>query len=129
MAARLTLEGVTPLHAQLVARREAIEADARAFGFRVAEDCWVEQIKITTPGPAGAAVASEEDALDVEALLHDAAEDPDFIQALAELINQVMDKLPRSLRNELPVDASALGSLAAEARDRLLGELAMEMRA
>ena len=129
LAARVTLEGVTPLHAQLVARREAIEADARAFGFRVAEDCWVEQIKITTLGPADAAVASEDDAFDIEALLRDAAEDPDFTQALAELINQVMDKLPRSLRNELPADASALASLVAEARDRLLGELAMEMGA
>jgi exonuclease SbcD len=129
LAARVTLEGVTPLHAQLVARREAIEADARAFGFRVAEDCWVEQIKIMTHGPAGAAVASEDDAFDIEAVLRDAAEDPDFTQALAELINQVMDKLPRSLRNELPADASALASLAAEARDRLLGELAMEMGA
>ena len=129
LAARVTLEGVTPLHAQLVARREAIEADARAFGFRVAEDCWVEQIKITTLGPADAAVASEDDAFDIEALLRDAAEDPDFTQALAKLINQVMDKLPRSLRNELPADASALASLVAEARDRLLGELAMEMGA
>jgi DNA repair exonuclease SbcCD nuclease subunit len=129
LAARVTLEGVTPLHAQLVARREAIEADARAFGFRVAEDCWVEQIKITTRGPAGAAVASGDDAFDIEALLRDGAADPDFTQALAELINQVMDKLPRSLRNELPADASAQASLAAEARDRLLGALAMEMGA
>ncbi|MGA8172093.1 MAG: DNA repair exonuclease, partial [Methylocystis sp.] len=36
LAARLSLVGATPLHARLVARREAIEADARAIGFRVA---------------------------------------------------------------------------------------------
>jgi DNA repair exonuclease SbcCD nuclease subunit len=127
LAARVTLSGETPLHGRLVARREAIEADARAIGFRFGEDCWVEQVKIATRAPARLDIApGGTDALDVEALLRQAAEDPGFRAGLAEMTKQVVDKLPRNLREDFGADDEALARLADEARDRLLGELAAE---
>ncbi len=125
LAVRVLLSGTTPLHARLVARREAIEADARALGFRVAEDLWVEQLKIATLAPPPRADASfDNDALDVEALVREAADHPDFEQALAELLAQIGAKLPRELREALPAGEDALKQFAAEARDRLNGEIA-----
>jgi DNA repair exonuclease SbcCD nuclease subunit len=126
LAARVFLTGVTPLHAHLVARREAIEADARAIGFRFADDLWVEQLKIATQGPPRRAETSfESDALDVEALVREAADDPEFARALQELAAQIADKLPRDLREQLPRGEKDLIQLAAEARDRLMGEIAV----
>jgi DNA repair exonuclease SbcCD nuclease subunit len=125
LAARVSLVGATPLHARLVTRRESIEADARAIGFRVADDLWVEQLKIATRAPPRRAEASfEADALDVEALVGEAAADPEFSRALEELVARVGDKLPRDLREQLPREAEALKLLANEARDRLIGEIA-----
>lgn len=127
LAARMTLSGATALHGRLVARRETLEEEARALGFRFADDCWVEQIKIATrPLSASMDAPSETDALDVEALLAQAAEAPDFAAVLAELTGQIADKLPRGLRDEIPMDEAALASCAELARDRLLGELSAD---
>jgi DNA repair exonuclease SbcCD nuclease subunit len=127
LAVRVTLKGATPLHGRLVARQEAIEAEARAIGFRFGEDCWVEQLKIATTAPARLDIApGGTDALDVEALLQQAAEDPGFRAALADMAKQVADRLPRNLREEIGADDEALARLADEARDRLLGGLATE---
>jgi hypothetical protein len=113
------------LHARFVARREAIEADARAIGFRVADDLWVEQISIATRAPPLRPRASfEADALDVEALVREAAEDPKFASVINDLMAQIADKLPRDLREQMPHGDEALNLLANEARDRLIGEIA-----
>ncbi len=124
LAARLTLEGATPLHARLVARREEIEEEARAIAFRVSGELWVESLKIRAlaaiaPPPARA----ESDTLDIEALIADAAQDPEFARALAELSEQIGGKLPPELREAAPGSAEELSRLAQEARDRLLGDL------
>ncbi len=125
LAARLSLVGATPLHARFVARREAIESDARAIGFRVADHLWVEQISIATRAPPLRPRASfEADALDVEALVREAAEDPEFASVINDLMAQISDKLPRDLREEMPRGDEALKLLANEARDRLIGEIA-----
>jgi DNA repair protein SbcD/Mre11 len=51
LAVRFTLSGTTPAHAQFVAKRESIEDEARALGFQIADDCWVEQVKLRTSAP------------------------------------------------------------------------------
>jgi DNA repair protein SbcD/Mre11 len=124
LALRMTLIGVTPLHERLVARRDSIEADARALGFHYGEDFWIEQVKIATQPPRayGGALARA-DALDVEALITDAA-DAQYERAVAELVSEISDKLPANLRENFRRDINA-ASLAAEARDLLLGELAL----
>jgi len=118
LALRATLHGATPLHSKLVARREILEEELRAIGFRCADDLWVEALKIETEAPPRApAPLGEADALDVEALIAAAAATPEFAQTLAGLVGEIEEKLPRELRGELG------GDLAAQARDRLCGEL------
>lgn len=124
LALRLTLTGATPLHERLVARRDSIEADARAIGFRFREDFWVEQVRIATQAPcARDSALAKADALDVEALIGEAA-DAQYEEAVAELIEEIAEKLPSALRENFRRDVNA-ASLAEEARDLLLGELAL----
>jgi DNA repair protein SbcD/Mre11 len=128
LAMRITLSGVTDLHARLTARADVLAADARALGFRFAEDCWLEQIKIATQAPEHrpALAASEEDILDISALLSQAAADPEFQASLKGLIATIAEKLPRELRASVSADDQALAGLSALARDHLLGGLALE---
>jgi DNA repair exonuclease SbcCD nuclease subunit len=120
LAIRLTLIGETPAHARLVARREILEDEARALGFQVSAECWVERLKIATGAPARAA-ADEPDELDVEGLVGRAAEDPEFAAAVTEIIASVADRLPRELREPFVPDPAAVAALA---RDFLAGERA-----
>jgi DNA repair exonuclease SbcCD nuclease subunit len=123
LAVRITLSGVTPLHNQIVARREILQDDARATGFRIADDCWVEQLKVATSAPARPAVAlSEADSLDVNTMLTAAAEDPEFAAALADSLKDIVAKLPPYLQKDFE-DPELIGRLAADARAALAGEL------
>lgn len=126
LAARIRLVGATPLHERLVAGRETLEQEARALGFRLAEDCWVEKLEIATRPPARARAPAAPDGLDIETLLRDAAADPGFEATLAELAELLGDKLPRGLRAEFQADPAALARLAETARDLLLGALEQE---
>jgi exonuclease SbcD len=123
LALRMTLAGATPMHAQLVARRETLEEDIRAIGFRYADDLWLEALKLETSAPPTTMTATQMGALDVETLICSAADDPEFARALGELAGEIEDRLPRELRGELGADPAALAALAKEARDRLCGEL------
>lgn len=123
LAARVTLHGATPLHNRLIARREALQDDLRAGGFRIAEDCWIEQLKIKTTAPQSAALPSPDaEALDIDAMLREAAADPDFGATLEQLIKDVEGKLPTELREELR-KSDALAALSDDARALLAGAL------
>jgi len=126
LAVRISLAGTTPAHAGFVARRETIEDEARALGFQIAADCWVEQIKIdTAPPPRAGALLADADALDLAGLLAAAAQDREFSAAITEIMASVASKLPRDLRGELGADnPEEIVRRAALARDRLIGELA-----
>ncbi len=127
LALRLTLCGTNELHVRLVARAEEIAADARAIGFRVAEDCWVEQVKIATEAPLKSSIAAtQQDVLDIEALLDAAASEPEFQIVLKELMGVIAEKMPRDLRGAFAADDAALARLVRLARDHLLGALATE---
>ncbi len=119
LAARVTLRGTTPLHNRLVARREELRDELRAGGFRIAEDCWIEQLKIRTTAPQDTTVA-DADALDIDAMLREAAADPDFAATLEQLIKDIEDKLPKDLRDELR-KSDVLASLSDDARALLAG--------
>ena len=69
LAVRVTLTGATPLHNHLVARRETLQDEARACGFRFADDCWVEQTEDRDARRPPRRVLAAADALDVETLL------------------------------------------------------------
>ena len=124
LAVRVTLSGVTPMHGQLMARREMLQDEARAVGFRIAGDCWVEQLKLSTSAPVRPASAlSAAESLDVDDLLAAVAADPGFSDALAETMKSITDKLPHELRKELGDDPAALQRLADDARAYLSGAM------
>jgi hypothetical protein len=119
----VTLTGVTRAHARLVAHRELWEADARALGFAIGAECWLERLKIDTSPPSERAAAVEPDSLDVDALIAEAARDSEFVATLAELTRAVSEKLPAALRPEMNVDDPAmLAKLVALTREFLRGE-------
>jgi DNA repair exonuclease SbcCD nuclease subunit len=122
MAVRITLVGATALHNQLVARRELLQDDVRASGFRLADDCWVEQVKVKTAllqRAAAPRLAAE--SLDVDILLEQVANDPGFAADLAELVLAIKAKLPRDLHDGFS-DADMLRALVCDARALLVGE-------
>ncbi|SFK10645.1 metallophosphoesterase family protein [Methylocapsa palsarum] len=126
-AVRLTLTGTTRLHARLAARREEIEADVRAIAFRFADDCWVERVILETVAPEKAGGPRQEsDAIDVEALLAAAAQDPEFRASAHELLGAILAKLPQDLKERLPFKETSLDRLAELAHDQMTGSLFTE---
>jgi DNA repair exonuclease SbcCD nuclease subunit len=121
IAIRITLEGMTPAHSRLLVHRETIEAEARALGFQIAGDCWVERVRIATkPPPRRIAATNEPDALDIPGLLAAAAEDSEFAAAVVEIMGTVAEKLPRHLRDNIAAeDVRAVAERVALARDFL----------
>ena len=123
LAARVTLTGVAPAHARLIAHREQWEAEARALAFAVGPDCWLERLKIATRPPPARPAAAEPDGLDVDGLIAAAADDAEFAATLAELMRAVAEKLPAALRPELNLDDPAtLAERVALTREFLQGE-------
>jgi len=124
LAVRITLAGASPVHARLVAQRETIENEARALGFQISGDCWVERVKIATEAPPRArAPVAEPDALDIDGLLAAAAADPEFAAAVAQIMASVAEKLPRDLRSEVSADdPQAVAVRARLAHDFLRGD-------
>jgi DNA repair exonuclease SbcCD nuclease subunit len=120
LAARLTLTGLTSAHTKLIANGETLEAEARALALQISADLWVEKLKIATR-PMPHAGPDEADALDVDALIAGAADDPEFAGVVAELVGAVAEKLPREAREAFEGDAQSLAQRVAEARDFLIG--------
>ncbi|MBN9000736.1 MAG: DNA repair exonuclease, partial [Rhizobiales bacterium] len=88
-----------------------------------AEDCWIEQLKIRTTAPQRAtAISPEAETFDIDAMLREAAADPDFAATLERLIKEIEDKLPKELRDELR-KADTLAALSDDARALLAGAL------
>jgi DNA repair exonuclease SbcCD nuclease subunit len=123
LAVRLTLIGETPAHARLVARLAGArwQDELQALALGLAEDCWIEKIRLETRAPAAPA-AVEADALDVGGLLAAAAQEPGFLAEIEALTASLAAKAPPGALDELMARPPA--EWAARARDLLLGELA-----
>jgi DNA repair exonuclease SbcCD nuclease subunit len=117
LAIRVTLTGETAAHAWLVAHREQLQDEARALGFQVAVECWVERLKIATRPPLRVA-PTEADAFDIDALVAAAADDPDFNSIVSGIVASIAEKLPRDLREQAMADSDTVTALA---RDLLTG--------
>lgn len=123
LAIRITLDGATSLHNQLVTRHDVLEDDIRARALQFGDDCWVEQIKIkTSPPPRPVVALSAEESLDLGRMLDGAIDDPEFAAILADLIKTVKEKLPKDLHDDLLAD-DLQAKLADEARAMLGGAL------
>lgn len=122
LAVRITLVGTTVLHNHLVAHRELLQDDARAIGFRISDNCWVEQLKVKTVLPQRPlSPLSSAEGVDLDTLLEEAANDPGFDGDLAELLETVKARLPKDLHARLS-DEDMLKALASDARALLAGE-------
>jgi DNA repair protein SbcD/Mre11 len=121
LAIRITLTGATALHNHLIAKQHLLEDDIRAGAFQLASDCWVEALKVKTFLPGGPVdQLSAADDLDVETLLSEAANDPEYVAILAELMETLKTRLPKGLPDAL---SDLLKSLPDDARAALAGEL------
>ncbi|MGE3247914.1 MAG: exonuclease SbcCD subunit D [Beijerinckiaceae bacterium] len=124
LAMRLSLTGVTGMHAALGADPDRIAAEAQAIAESVSSDCWIERLRLKTSPPARPRAAVEaDDAFDIGALLEHAAADPDFAAALEALGTEIGGKLPKELQEDFQRFAAGedVASLAGEAQAMLEG--------
>jgi exonuclease SbcD len=119
LSLRLHLVGAHAEYARFVAERERLEDDIRARAFRYAEDFWIERLKVATQAPPQA--LAPDDALDIAALIAEAAAEPDFAVELERLTRDVADRMPVELGRALTDEMRE--TLASETRDRLIGAL------
>jgi len=116
---RLTLEGETALHGELVAQGAQLRADALAIMAALAgERLWLEKLRIGTRPPRRK--EKEGDAGDLEALLAEAVADPVFQAEIREGLRPLLDRAPYELSGLVPV----FGALRDGGIDSLLGDAA-----
>lgn len=124
LAVRVTLSGETPLHNRLVARRETLQDELRAVGFRVADDCWIESLKVgTVPPPATPSLAQDaaDEGIDVDRVLAEVVADPEFAGVVDDLASVLKARLPRDLHDAF-AQSDARETVLADARAWLSGE-------
>ncbi len=122
LAVRLTLTGQTLAHAGLVARLADVgehwRGELQSLAYRLADDCWIEKIRLETTAPP-ALVSHDPEALDVAGLLEATARDPLFLAEIVALVKNLKEKAPPGALDELAVRTPT--EWAARARDLLLG--------
>jgi DNA repair exonuclease SbcCD nuclease subunit len=128
LALRLTITGTTALYRSLKADAQRFSDEAQAAAHRCAEDAWLEGVRfvdsdrdIPTPSPS---VATP---LDLGATLAALQPDPEVRAAGADLIAEIVAKLPRGIKAvDLPLGDTSLDALLDEARSLVLTRAASE---
>jgi DNA repair exonuclease SbcCD nuclease subunit len=126
VALRVVLTGETPLHRQLVARREHLSDEVQAAAHHVHGDIWLERLDVRTHPPvvrrrADPAMVS----VDLQALLGEIEGSADLKTRAGQLLADVKVRIPGTIAEEEQDFAGELDQLVAEARDLLL-TLAMD---
>lgn len=116
VAARLRLTGRTALHHRLVALRERLIDEAQAAAHRVAEDIWIEKVRIETHAPEALA-PPDLVGLDLGALVA-GLDDAELRAELARLAGDVEAKQGHA---SLALASEDMTAIMAEARALLLG--------
>lgn len=123
---RLTLEGETPLHGELVGLRAQLRADVTAIMAALGTDrLWLEKLRVETRPLRRAPL--REDADDIAALLAEAASDPEFQADFVRGLQPLLDRVPYELAAQTPLlqalrngeSAAILADAAAAVLDRL----------
>lgn len=121
LAARVALKGETELHDRLLAAFERIDEQALGLAEMVSPQCWIEKIRIETTPPAKMAPYLETKSLALDALLEEAAADPFYATEFSRLTHEIVEKLPRELRDAFAAEALHGAGLAQEARHYVAG--------
>lgn len=116
---RVTLEGETPLHGELVAQSGQLRADAVAIMAALApERLWLEKLRIETHAPRHRQPGAG--AEDLASLLAEAAVDPVFQVEVLEGLQPLLDRAPYELAGQVP----AFGALREGRMEVLLEDAA-----
>lgn len=103
---RVTLDGETPLHGELLGQAAQLRADIVAIMAALAGDgLWLEKLRIATRAPLRprAEQDADVDAEDLAALLTEAVADPAFHAQLRDGLQPLLDRVPFELSLQLPV--------------------------
>ena len=115
LAVRLVLAGATPLHGELIARSEALEAECDAQALTASGEIWIEQIQIDTK-PVVATMPGESAAGALATLIGtiatDGAEAADFRRCVEPGLQKVPIEIRREAGLEPLTDARFAGILA-----------------
>jgi DNA repair protein SbcD/Mre11 len=125
LAARIRLEGATPLHGRLALDREALTADIRAALFAVGAEIMVEKVVLGTTLP-GAVVSPATLPDGLLAAMREACADPAVRAALAGELKELRTKLPSELfitPDQAPFDPEAPDGLLDDATAAALASL------
>jgi exonuclease SbcD len=120
LAARITILGEAVLHETLLAERQTLEEQALGVAERVAQQCWVEKVRLATTPPRRPVAQLETKSLALDVLLDDALADPDFALQFAAHVDEVRQKLPPELRDAFNEEVVGAG-LAEASRHFLTG--------
>lgn len=122
VAVRVTLSGATALHRRLKAERRRLADEVQALAHHLAEDVWIETLRVDTSEPELAAAAAPS-ALDPVALLAGLEHDPELRRAAAEILAGLAAKVPAGIEWDGPL-AESLDGLLADARALVLDRAA-----
>lgn len=124
LALRLTLHGETPAHDALAADSQHLQAEIQAAADRVSDRLYIERVEMATTSPRMAARDEAIGFADPEALLADLESDAEFSQSLADIIEEILAKLPDEIRQAVREGGEDMtGALIAQARSVALARL------
>lgn len=124
LALRLTLQGETLAHDALTANGQHLQAEIQAAADRVSDRLYIERIEMATTPPRTGTRDITVGFADPEALLADLDGEAEFEQRLAEVIEDIMAKLPDEIRQAVAHEGEAMrAALIAQARSLALARL------
>lgn len=130
-AVRITITGQTPAHGELFGMEAQLRAEVLAAAAAIAPDrLWIEKVRVdTTASDETAAIRERGDALaDLQELLEQAQNDPEFLASLKNDLMSLVSKAPLELQNAVPcfkdIRNGDLGRLVSEVRPGLVSQLA-----
>ncbi len=106
LACRVTLTGKSAAHGALFGQEQLLRAELTAQAINVGgEEIWIEKVKVRSePATDALVIAARGDALsELQALLGDAAKDPEFLASLESEFAVLLSKMPHDIyRQEVP---------------------------
>lgn len=124
LVVRVTLQGRTNLHGELVQRLAVLREDIRALATGITDLLWVEKVVLSTE-MASVAAEGEPDVDDIASLLGQGMADAGLRETLAEDFGQFFGRIPPELAEE----SELLSSARSGAFDPILRDAAESLRA